>query len=189
MINLEKGEKITRTVRKHWFGILLTGIFMAILAVLPALLFYFTFFELFNQFFISGSVIPLKTIDNILLILSRWGPFLYSLWLLLLWTFFFVEWSDYYLDTLVITDRRVINIEQKGLLKRTIKSVTYNNIRSVTAEMKGVFQKIFQFGEVRVVVAGELFRDKTILMQYASDPVGAREAILSTQREFLLNGN
>ena len=68
---------------------------------------------------------------------TEFGPALYklcvSIYYLALITFFFRAWLDYYLDIWVITDERIVNIEQKGLFSREISTQQLYRIQDVTA--------------------------------------------------------
>ena len=180
MVNLEDGEKIIKVVRKHWFVMLLVAITMFVLAILPGFLYFFIFFELFNEFFVQGLGISSSILSTLLFGVQKWGSFAYPLWLLLLWTFFFIEWTDYYLDALVITNKRVIDIEQKGFFNREITSFNYHNIQDITVETRGIIQTFFKFGFIHIETAGD-DRHRIIAIKYASNPEEARTIILQPQ--------
>jgi len=78
---------------------------------------------------------------------------LYYLYILL---FFFNAFLDYYLDVWIVTTKRIINIEQKGLFNRVIAEHELDKIQDVTGEQKGFFATIFSFGDVLVQTAGEV---------------------------------
>src|SRR3989344_7177984 len=180
MVNLEQGEQVIKVVRKHWFVMLAVGVTMFVLALLPFFLYYFLFFELSNQFFSSTLNITGSLLTTILEAIQKWGAFGYPLWLLILWTFFFVEWTDYYIDALVITNKRVIDIEQKGFFNREITSFNYHNIQDITVETRGIIQTFFKFGFIHIETAGD-DRHRIIAIKYASNPEEARTIILQQQ--------
>ena len=89
------------------------------------------------------------------------GLCVYSLvGLLLLMTLF----TDYYLDTWIVTTERIVNIEQLGLFSRVISTLHLNQIQDVTAETHGFLETIFTYGNVRIQTAGstERFHFKNI---------------------------
>ena len=180
MVNLEEGEKIIRVVRKHWFVMLVIAVTMFILALLPLFLYFFLFFEVFNEFFGLNLAVSRELLTSVLTAVQKWGTFAYPLWLLILWTFFFVEWTDYYLDALVITNKRVIDIEQKGFFNREITSFNYHNIQDITVETKGIIQTLFKFGFIHIETAGD-DKHRIIAIKYAQNPEEARSVILQQQ--------
>ncbi|MCX6739873.1 MAG: PH domain-containing protein [Candidatus Parcubacteria bacterium] len=72
--------------------------------------------------------------------------------------FFLNAFIDYYLDVWIVTDRRIINIEQRGLFNREIAEHTLERVQDVSALQKGIFQTFFSYGDVHVQTAGEIQR-------------------------------
>lgn len=81
--------------------------------------------------------------------------FLASVWTLLLWAKFFAIWTDYYLDVWIVTDRRIVNIDQKGLFHREVSTLRMERIQDVTLEIEGIIATVLGFGDVLVQTAGE----------------------------------
>ncbi len=103
MIKIGKNEKILLEVRRHWFILFSKTLFLVFLLVLPiGIIIAFNMLGISNLVTIAGD----GTFVSIILT---------SVWLLFIWITFFVIWTDYYLDILIITDKRVIDIEQQGL--------------------------------------------------------------------------
>lgn len=71
------------------------------------------------------------------------------------WLFAFVRFVDYHLDSWIVTDDRVLNIEQHGLFSRTVAELDLSRIQDVTSEVHGIIPSIFGFGDVHVQTAGE----------------------------------
>lgn len=78
-----------------------------------------------------------------------------SAYFLYIWLFFFFTFIDYYLDVWIITNERIINIEQEGFFSRTISDLRLFRVQDVTSEVKGVLPTMFGYGEVYVQTAGE----------------------------------
>lgn len=77
---------------------------------------------------------------------------------LMIWLFFLMNFMDYYLDAWIVTDDRILNVEQKSLFSRTISELDLSKIQDVTSEVKGVFAFIFGYGNVYIQTAGEVER-------------------------------
>ncbi|KPJ84990.1 hypothetical protein AMJ57_04850 [Parcubacteria bacterium SG8_24] len=89
---------------------------------------------------------------------ATWRPailLLASAYYLLIWLFFFTQFVDYYLDAWIITDDRVVSVEQHGLFSRTVSELDLAKVQDVTSEIHGVIPYIFNFGNVYVQTAGE----------------------------------
>lgn len=77
--------------------------------------------------------------------------------------FFYTEFIVYYLDVWIVTNDRVIDVEQLSLFSRSISELDLYNIQDVTSDIKGFFPTIFHYGTVTVKTASTnpniLFRD------------------------------
>ncbi|MEI7498380.1 MAG: PH domain-containing protein [Candidatus Falkowbacteria bacterium] len=78
-----------------------------------------------------------------------------SAYFLFIWLFYFFSFIDYYLDTWIITNERIINIEQNGFFSRTISEERLFRVQDVTSEVKGFWPTIWRFGDVFIQTAGE----------------------------------
>lgn len=142
-IHLEEDETVLATVRKHWF-ILTVALMPPLLALLAPLLAYVFF----------GSH-PLTRV--ILAALPEQGVVLTAaaaVWFLICWTMLFFAWTDHYLDLWVITNRRVIAIDQRGLFRRSVASFRYERLQDLNVEINGFIATMLDFGDLQVQTAG-----------------------------------
>lgn len=63
----------------------------------------------------------------------------------------FTKWVN---TVLVITDRRVIDVERRGFFDRVVSEVPYAHVEDVTYRVKGIWPTLFRYGDVRLHVAG-----------------------------------
>jgi uncharacterized membrane protein YdbT with pleckstrin-like domain len=143
MIEIDKTEKILRTVRKHWF--VLIGNMMVLIFFIAIPLIAVVAWNMFNL----NSMISFYG-DPVFAA----GFFLLS-WFFIVWMIGWNIWTDYYLDVFIITDKRIFDITQDGLFRRTSSSFRLDRIQNITVEMKGLIQTLFDFGTVRLETAGE----------------------------------
>jgi len=143
MIEIDKTEKILRLVRKHWFVLLGDIIVLVVFIALPVI-FLVGWNALNISSFISYSGSPLYVA----------GFFLFA-WLFLVWIVGWHMWTDYYLDVFIITDKRIFDITQYGLFRRTSSSFRLDRIQNITVEMSGIIQTLLDFGTIRLETAGE----------------------------------
>lgn len=133
-------EKIIQVVRRDYFIVFQKICLFVFLAIMP-LVFYVLLVGNDATWFES----PLY---NVLAVLGAASYYLY------IWTFFFFTFIDYYLDFWVITNRRIINVEQHGLFSREVTDQHLDKIQDITSYIKGIFPTIFDYGEVEVQSAG-----------------------------------
>ncbi len=63
-------------------------------------------------------------------------------------------WWRWSRTMLIITDQRVIDIEQQGFFDRTVTEAVYVQVDEVAYRIKGFFATIFRFGTLRVQLRG-----------------------------------
>lgn len=136
-------EQLLMLQRKHW-SVLVHKLFRYVmLIVIPLLI-----FAGLGWFGVSVTI-NTENLSGVLLVLGA------SLYVLLLWMLFFHDWLDYYLDALIITNERVVRIEQKGLFNRTVADLTLDRIQDVTVETKGFVPTFLRYGSLHLQSAGE----------------------------------
>lgn len=179
MIKFEEGEKILLVIRRHWFVMLPQFLVTVVLVVAPLFLFMF----LSSGFFTVNLGLGAETyLTKIIFLANQYSFFAYLIWLLLLWVFFFVEWTDYYLDMWIVTDQRVIDVEQKGFFNREVTSFSFRQIQDITVETKGIIETFFKFGTLHIQTAGH---NRKIIINDAYHPEEARSLILRLQEQLI----
>jgi len=86
-----------------------------------------------------------------------WGVVLFlvgSIYLLLVLVLFLAQFIDYYLDVWIITNERIIDINQAGLFKRTVGELDLEKVQDAGSEIKGFFATFFNYGDVEIQTAG-----------------------------------
>ncbi|MDD5110311.1 MAG: PH domain-containing protein [Patescibacteria group bacterium] len=73
---------------------------------------------------------------------------------LFLWVFLLNSFVDYFLDVWIVTNERIINIEQRQLFSRISAEQKLSRIQDVTAEINGFWPTFLRYGEVHVQTAG-----------------------------------
>ncbi len=72
--------------------------------------------------------------------------------------FVFQTFMEYWLDVFIVTEKRILDINQTGLFKRTISELRLYRTQDVTSEIKGFWNSLFNYGDVFVQTAGEIER-------------------------------
>lgn len=68
----------------------------------------------------------------------------------------FIIWVMYYLNVQIITDERIVDINQKSLLSHQTSELNLDRFQDVTTEVVGPMANLFDYGVVRVQTAGEM---------------------------------
>lgn len=138
-------EQVILFLRRHWFIF-----FVHLLSVLAAILGLILIYVFFNLFIDDLSA---AAYQNLVL-------FGESLGTLFVWNLFFILWLDFYLDAWIVTNERIININQKGFFNRDISELKLTKVQDVTSEVIGVIPTILGYGNIYVQTAGEVERFK-----------------------------
>ncbi|MEK7498708.1 MAG: PH domain-containing protein [Patescibacteria group bacterium] len=169
MIQLYENETITKTIRRHWF----------IVAVDILIFFYIALIPLIIAPFLNNIKRDGYATDYLAFIV-----FFYLVWLEFSWILFAVAWTtNYYLDVVLITNRRLLKIEQKGLFARDIAEMRLERIQDIRVDVTGVIPSLLDFGTLKVQTAGEeeqfIIVDvpnpnsiKNIIFEHHDDPQG-----------------
>jgi len=135
-------EEVIFVIRRHW-SIIMNYIFRLVAAhVLAAVIFIFLTYLLQWDIPIEGPYYVLTVM-------------VVSTYLLGAWLFYIHEFVDYHLDLWVLTNQRIVSIEQNGLFKRTVAELNLNKVQDVTFEISGKVQTFMNFGTVFVQTASE----------------------------------
>ncbi len=142
--NRQKGEKLVLFLRRHPVALAGRWALLVVIIFIPV----GVYFYLYANFF---TIISLAAPYSFLLLLG-------SLYYLFVMLFFLNTFIDYFLDVWIVTDQRIINIEQRGLFNREISEHSLERIQDVTGLQKGFWPSLFSYGDVHVQTAGEIQR-------------------------------
>ena len=140
MIPLHEGEHILAVRRKSWFIFASTSATAGALMLVPIIL---------------GLVLSapkLEILYGARLSLFVLGAAIFE-WIF--WIWLFISLINYYFDVFVVTNERIIHIEQKGLFHRSTSELRLSRVQDVQVEHHGFVQTLFHFGTLIVQSAAE----------------------------------
>jgi hypothetical protein len=166
LFQLKSYEHIEAIIRRHPVFLLRNIILLAVLSAIPVGI-YLMLVNLSPTLFSAPAALAVAGV-------------LVSVYYLGIWLFFFSLTLDYYLDIWVLTNDRLIAVEQQGLFSRTISETDLWLIQDVTSEINGIPATIFGYGDLSVQTAAEKER---FHFEQAHDPNGIRQKMLSLAEE------
>lgn len=86
--------------------------------------------------------------------ISLYNCFLYGVSSILI-VIFAIMFHNYYLSLQIITNERLIDIDQKGIFRREVNSTMLDGIQNVTHRKNSFLKTIFNYGDVIVETSGE----------------------------------
>jgi len=162
-VQFKEGERVVALVRRHWFHIAIVAAGNLALFLLAAV-----FVAVFDSYLFELGSGVLK--ESIAL-----GVYALALLGLVLWMHFFAAWSDHWLDAWIITNERVIDIEQRGFFSREVSSFPLDRIQDVTYGVHGIIAMWLNFGDLRIQTAS--ISDDLIMKQVPA-PEEVKELIV-----------
>ena len=152
-------------IHPHWFYFIAYIFGLLIALILPFILYIF----IADTTILAGDVtIPLTVPTSV-------GWFLASAWMLIIWMQLGTAFSDYYLDGWIVTNKRIMDIEQRSFFSRQVSSFRMERIQDVTTDIHGIIATLLNFGEVHVQTAGD---NREFVMKHAPNPREIKQVIL-----------
>jgi len=109
--NLKEGEEIEIVLRRHWIVYVMLGVYFSLMLIVSIVVLWMFDFELWI----------------FLLLAIFWMNF--SL-------FLYVQWLNHELDLFVVTNIRVIGIEQISFLNRTVSECNLRQVQEVNSSTR-----------------------------------------------------
>lgn len=162
----KSGEEILMVIHRHWFNIL--SKFFMIFAMLLVLL---------GSVFFTPFLFPIVTTNTGASLLS----FLQNLFFLIIWLLFFIIWIDYYFDVWIVTNERIVDIEQKALFSRNVSELQLENIQDVTVEVLGVIPTFLNYGNLYIQTAAEKER---FVFYRVPNPYAIKDLVMNLQKNY-----
>lgn len=157
---INDGEQVLFEGRKHWITLLITGIGLTMAAAFPLIVIVGVY-----------AAVPQLFEGNLLLALMS----LYCMWLLMLWVALFYSWTDYYLDIWIVTDQKLVDIDQSGFFRRKVSTLHLEKVQDATVSVKGLIPTWLDYGDVVVQSAGT---EHEFIIKGVARPYDMKEAVM-----------
>ncbi len=144
LIHKKSYEHVVHVLRRHPITFVPKVALLIVLALVPLGL----------QFVFEGALPELVTENNSRALLILLASFYY----LSILVFFYAQFIDYYLDMWIVTNDRIVNVEQRGLFARTVAELDLYKIQDITSDVSGIIASIFDYGHVNIQTAGAELR-------------------------------
>lgn len=155
--NLKEGEEIIRIIRQYP------------LTYLPSVL--ISLFFIIAPFFFIFPLFRLKI----------WGILIFLAFILFGIFFGIRKLIIWYFHSFMITNKRIVDFDQKGLFDKEISETIYKNIQDVGFRVKGFSQTFFHYGDIKIQTAGTV---ANLELTKVYEPQKIQELISDLQRKF-----
>lgn len=146
---LREWEAVIMTLHRHWIILVFHFMYIFILVITTIILIAY---RESIMLFTGGA-------------LFWWSMSLF--WIVGL-TFIFLDWLSDELDLFIVTDNRIIGIDQISALARSVSECPLDRVQEVNAHTAGIWQTIFWFGDVHIRTASET---SNMVIRYAPNPI------------------
>lgn len=127
--DLKPGEKVDRVIRRHWIVFIMVAIYALWGVILTIIL-----FSLFGFTALA------------------------SLWVVIFWMYYsmflYISWLNHELDLIVVTNNRVVVVEQRSFLDRDVWETTLDKIQEAGVRTKWLFANLLDYGTLTLKTAG-----------------------------------
>lgn len=153
----EPGECVSLIIRPHIFTVLgpLSLVFLAVF--IPPLV----------KLAFSAALLAFG-LTGIFVLLS-------AFWYAGLWLLAFYVLMLYCLNTVIITDRRLVENEQKGFFNRKVSELHLYRIQDVSAHTEGFIETLLTFGDITVQTAAA---EKEFVFRQIGHPEAVKDVIM-----------
>ena len=148
--NIRSGEKVEIVVRRHWIVFWLVWLY-ALVGVIISL-----------SIFMFGNM--------------AWAHILNIVFWMFFSIFLYIEWLNHELDMFVITNNRIVGVEQKSFLNRAVTECNLGQVQEVNSITKGLFANIFNYGTISIQTAWNM---TNLEMTFAPLPLAKSRQILN----------
>ena len=111
---------------------------------------------------------------------SSWGVGIFFVLLIICLLLALRTFIIYSFNVFVITNQRIIDIDQAGLFDRTVSETTYDKIQDVSFRRKGISQTVWHYGSVVIQTAGQ---QANIELTGVKSPEKIQQLITEIQKE------
>ena len=154
--NMRPWEEILTVIKRHWIVYVMLGIYFLIWCLISLSLYLIIWFTLFIN------------LINIIF-----------------WMFFsvflYIEWLNHELDMYVVTNNRIIWIDQISFLNRTISECNLWQVQEVNSKTSWLFANIFNYWTLSVQTAWNV---TTLKMDYCPDSIQEARKLLNTVDDY-----
>lgn len=158
--NLKPEEKVVTIVRRFFWAFIWWYMLSAVLIILA----FFLLFPLVRLGMIGLIIFSLMLVAGIFCAVRQC-----------------IIWS---MNIFLITNQRVVVFAQRGIFHKNVSSATFDNIKDISYNKKGVWPTVLNYGDIIVKTAS---LDSKIEFKKIKNPAKIQEKIADIQATFLEN--
>lgn len=159
---LKKEEKLLLEIRRHWIVYIMIGIYALVWIIISIMM-----FAIF------------------------WASFINVMWNIVFWMFFsmflYIEWLNHELDLYIVTNNRIIWVEQISWMNRTTREYNLWQVQEVSSKTKGILANIFNYWTLSIQTAWA--NTNNLDMDFCPDSIKQARVVLNIVDDYRDNEN
>jgi hypothetical protein len=153
---LREWEEVKMVIRRHWIVFVLLAIHWFVGIMINVILYATFWFELwvniFNLIYLNGFIV-----------------------------FMYINWINHELDMYVITNSRIIWIEQVSFLNRQVSQCALNDVQEANTKTKWFFSNMLDYGDLTIQTA---WNASNFRMEFVPDALGISRKVLNIAEDY-----
>jgi membrane protein YdbS with pleckstrin-like domain len=149
--NMRPWEKIVMVIKRHWIVFVILWIYFVLAIIVSISLYVLLWFNALNH----------------MLNIAFW--LIFSL-------FLYIEWLNHELDMYIVSDNRIIWVEQITFLNRTVSECNLWQVQEVNSKTSGLFANILNYWTLSIQTA---WNKTTLKMDFCPDSMQAARKVLN----------
>lgn len=150
--NMRPWEKTEMVVKRHWIILVMLGVYFCMWVIATIIVY----------------ALPLLS--------WVWAHFIVVIFWMIWAQFLFVKWLDHELDMYVITNNRIIGVEQVSFLNRKVSECNLWQVQEVWSHTKWLLANLLNYGTVKIQTA---WNATNFAMWYSPMPLENSRSILN----------
>jgi hypothetical protein len=155
--NLKQWEVVKAAIRRHWIVYVFVGLYAMV-----------------------GFIISITTFSIF------WMEFFITLLNIIFWMFYsiflYIEWLNHELDLYIVTNNRVIWVEQISWMNRITRECNLWQVQEVSSKTKWILANIFNYGTLSIQTAWA--NTNNLDMEFCPDSIWQARSVLNIVDEY-----
>lgn len=93
-----------------------------------------------------------------------------------------IIWYSFSNDLFILTNQRLIKIDQKGFFSRRVSETELDNVYNINYEIKGFMKSLLNFGDIKISTVGDDV--STIALPNIENPHFVQEKIMDLHKKY-----
>lgn len=161
MTNLQPWEKVLLVLKRHWIALVYVFWYVAFLVI---------------------SVLFVLSFKNFPILWTNFINIVLTIYISVFLIFIYINWMRYELDIFIITNRRIIGLEEISFLNRRLSECSLDKVQEVNAQTSWLLSSLLNYWLVTIRTASEISDIKMEILPDAFDSARTISNLISEHK-------